>query len=198
MRTLSARNYPHTGDARHKHDSAAGTAILDDVTTNKRSAGVLLFRGTGGPDPDGGPESDAGGIEVLLGHMGGPFWARRDAGAWSLIKGEYGPDETAEAAARREFEEEVGRPLPAGELLPLGETEQAGGKVVTAWALNADFDPALAVPGTFTMEWPKGSGRMREFPEIDRVAWLTLRQAHEKIVKGQRIFLDRLAELRRS
>ncbi|MET9221116.1 NUDIX domain-containing protein [Streptomyces sp. NPDC003300] len=156
---------------------------------NKRSAGVLLFREIGGADRDGG-------IEVLLGHMGGPFWARRDAGAWSIVKGEYGADEAAVDAARREFREEVGLPLPDGELLPLGETEQSGGKVVTAWALHADFDPALAVPGTFTMEWPKGSGRLQEFPEIDRVAWLGLPQAHEKIVEGQRVFLDRLAALR--
>jgi predicted NUDIX family NTP pyrophosphohydrolase len=174
------------GDARHPRGRAPGGHT--DRMATKRSAGVLLFRTTGGT---GG----GGDIEVLLGHMGGPFWARRDAGAWSLVKGEYGPEESALAAARREFQEEVGRPLPDGEPLPLGETEQSGGKIVTAWALHADFDPALAVPGTFTMEWPKGSGRMREFPEIDRVAWFTLPRAHEKIVKGQRVFLDRLAEL---
>ncbi|MEW2521111.1 NUDIX domain-containing protein [Actinacidiphila alni] len=156
---------------------------------NKRSAGVLLFRDTGASTGEGG-------IEVLLGHMGGLFWARREAGAWSLIKGEYGPEEAALDAARREFAEEVGHPLPDGDLLPLGETEQSGGKVVTAWALEADFDPATAVPGTFTMEWPKGSGTLREFPEIDRLEWCGLPRAHERIVKGQRVFLDRLAELR--
>jgi predicted NUDIX family NTP pyrophosphohydrolase len=193
-----------------RHGNGRPAATLAHVA-NKRSAGVLLFReavgatrpdSTGGADSTDSPDSadgpgPGGGIEVLLGHMGGPFWARRDAGAWSLIKGEYGPDELPQAAARREFAEEVGRPLPDGELLPLGETEQSGGKVVTAWALHADFDPALAVPGTFTMEWPRGSGTLREFPELDRVAWFGLPLAHEKIVKAQRIFLDRLAGLQR-
>ena len=154
---------------------------------HKRSAGILLFRGAGGTDD---------GLEVLLGHMGGPFWARRDAGAWTVVKGEYEPDEAPSAAARREFREELGLPVPDGELLPLGETRLSGGKVVTVWALAGDLDPSRAVPGTFTMEWPKGSGRIQEFPEIDRAAWLDLRQAREKIVPGQRVFLDRLAELR--
>ncbi len=152
---------------------------------DRHSAGILLFRGPDGAD---GP------IEVLLGHMGGPFWARRDAGAWSVVKGEYGADEPAVEAARREFREELGLPVPEGELLPLGDTRQSGGKVVTVWALRGDLDPALVVPGTFTMEWPKGSGRLREFPEIDRVAWLDLERAREKIVTAQRVFLDRLAE----
>lgn len=154
---------------------------------DKRSAGILLFREVSDPD---------GVLEVLLGHMGGPFWARRDAGAWSVIKGEYGADEGAEAAARREFREELGLPVPEGELVALGETRQSGGKVVTVWGLEADLDPARVVPGTFAMEWPRGSGTVREFPEIDKVAWLGLDQAREKIVKGQRVFLDRLAEQR--
>jgi predicted NUDIX family NTP pyrophosphohydrolase len=152
---------------------------------HKRSAGILLFRRAPGPD---------GELQVLLGHMGGPFWARRDAGAWSVIKGEYEPDEMPEAAARREFQEELGLPVPGGELLPLGEARQAGGKVVTVWALAGDLDPSLAVPGTFTMEWPRGSGRIQEFPEIDRAAWLDLGQAREKIIPAQRVFLDRLAD----
>ncbi|SEN46886.1 NUDIX domain-containing protein [Actinacidiphila rubida] len=148
----------------------------------KQSAGILLFR-----------RAD-GGVQVLLGHMGGPFWARKDAGAWSVVKGEYAPEEGPEAAARREFREELGLPVPDGEPLPLGEVRQSGGKVVTAWALEGDLDPEAVVPGTFTMEWPRGSGTLREFPELDRVAWFGAEEAAGKIVKGQRAFLDRLAE----
>jgi predicted NUDIX family NTP pyrophosphohydrolase len=154
---------------------------------DKRSAGILPFRAAGGAE---------GELQVLLGHMGGPFWARRDAGAWSVIKGEYEADEPALDAARREFQEELGMPVPGGELIPLGEARQSGGKIVTVWALDGDLDPALAVPGTFSMEWPKGSGRIQEFPEIDRAAWLGLPLAREKILAGQRVFLDRLAERR--
>lgn len=153
---------------------------------DKRSAGILPFRRTGGPGGD---------VEVLLGHMGGPFWARRDAGAWSVIKGEYGLQEAPEAAARREFGEELGLPVPDGELLPLGETRQSGGKIVTVWAVEGDLDPDRAVFGTFTMEWPRGSGTLREFPEIDRAAWLPLDAAGALIVQAQRVFLDRLAAL---
>lgn len=152
----------------------------------KRSAGIVLFR----KSADG-----ADGIEVLLGHMGGPFWARKDAGAWSIPKGECEPDEAALAAARREFQEELGLPVPAGELVELGEVKQSGGKVVTAWALAGDLDPALVVPGTFEMEWPRGSGKVKEFPEIDRAQWFDLVTAQEKIVAGQRPLLGRLAEL---
>jgi predicted NUDIX family NTP pyrophosphohydrolase len=153
---------------------------------DKHSAGVLPYRAAAGPDS---------GLEVLLGHMGGPFWARRDTGAWTVIKGEYRPDEPAQDAARREFGEELGLPLPEGPLESLGETRQAGGKVVVVWALRTDLDPALIVPGTFTMEWPKGSGVVREFPEIDRAAWLPLPRAYARIVTAQRVFLDRLATL---
>ncbi|RCV47830.1 NUDIX domain-containing protein [Marinitenerispora sediminis] len=146
----------------------------------RRSAGILVYRAAGS------------GTEVLLGHMGGPFWARRDAGAWSVPKGEYPPEEAPEAAARREFAEELGVPPPAGDLLPLGSTRQAGGKTVAVWAVEGDLDPRHVVPGTFEMEWPRGSGRLREFPEIDRVAWFPVAAAHERIVAGQRVFLDRL------
>jgi predicted NUDIX family NTP pyrophosphohydrolase len=124
--------------------------------------------------------------------MGGPFWARRDAGAWSIPKGECEPGEEPEAAARREFTEELGLPVPTGELLALGDVRQAGGKVVAAWALQGEVDPADVVPGTFEMEWPRGSGRVRQFPELDRVAWFDLATATTKVVKGQRAFLDRL------
>ncbi len=134
-------------------------------------------------------------VEVLLGHMGEPFWAKRDAGGWSVPKGEYEPDEEPVAAARREFTEELGVPAPWREFRPLGIVRQAGGKVVTLWAVEGDLDPASVVPGTFQMEWPKGSGRLREFPEIDRVEWFELARAREKIVTKQRDFLDRLAEL---
>lgn len=149
----------------------------------KRSAGIVLYR------------RSAGGVEVLLGHMGGPFWARKDAGAWSIPKGELDPGEDAASAARREFSEELGLPVPDGELVELGEVKQSGGKTVTAWALAGDLDPALVVPGTFEMEWPPRSGRRAEFPEIDRADWFGLGTAAEKIVAGQRPLLDRLAEL---
>ncbi|GHF57313.1 DNA mismatch repair protein MutT [Streptomyces griseosporeus] len=131
---------------------------------------------------------------MLLGHMGGPFFARRDAGAWTVIKGEYDPGEPAWEAARREFREELGLEPPDGEAVPLGEVRQKNGKVVTAWAVRADLDPATVVPGTFLMEWPPRSGRMREFPELDRVAWFGLERAREVIVTAQSAFLDRLAE----
>ncbi|GHF86989.1 putative NUDIX family NTP pyrophosphohydrolase [Amycolatopsis bartoniae] len=150
--------------------------------TARQSAGILLYR------------KENGELQVLLGHMGGPFWARKDAGGWSLPKGEYEPDEAPEAAARREFAEELGLPVPEGELVDLGAVRQSGGKVVTVWALAGDLDPAQVVPGTFEMEWPKGSGRLQEFPEMDRFAWFTLTEAREKLLKSQQPFLDRLAE----
>lgn len=147
-----------------------------------RSAGLLVFRHTDH------------GLEVLLGHMGGPFFTRRDVGAWTVPKGEYDAGETAWDAARREFEEELGLPPPDGEAVPLGEVRQSGGKTVTAWAVEGDLDPAAVVPGTFRMEWPPKSGRMQEFPELDRVRWLTLDRARELVVSAQAGFLDRLAE----
>ncbi|MFF8595571.1 NUDIX domain-containing protein [Streptomyces sp. NPDC015220] len=149
----------------------------------RRSAGLLLFRRAGD-----------GGLEVLLGHMGGPLWARRDVGAWTVPKGEYEPGEPAWDAARREFQEELGLAPPDGEAVPLGEVRQANGKIVTAWAVEGDLDPASVVPGTFSMEWPPHSGRTGEFPELDRVQWLGLDRAREVIVTAQAAFLDRLAE----
>jgi predicted NUDIX family NTP pyrophosphohydrolase len=150
--------------------------------SGKRSAGLLLFRHTDH------------GLEVLLGHMGGPFFARRTAGAWTVPKGEYEPDETAWDAARREFQEELGLPPPDGEAIPLGEVTQTNGKVVTVWAIGADLDPATVVPGTFEMEWPPKSGQRQEFPELDRVEWYDLDRGRALIVKAQAEFLDRLAE----
>ncbi|MFG2325860.1 NUDIX domain-containing protein [Streptomyces sp. NPDC048568] len=149
----------------------------------RRSAGLLLHR-----------RGPGGGLQVLLGHMGGPFYARRETGAWTVPKGEYDPAEPAWDAARREFQEELGLPPPDGAAVPLGEVRQAGGKVVTVWAVEADLDPATVVPGTFRMEWPPRSGRTQEFPELDRVAWFPVGRAREVIVTAQAAFLDRLAE----
>ncbi|MFD8305855.1 NUDIX domain-containing protein [Streptomyces sp. NPDC059690] len=150
--------------------------------TARRSAGLLLYRHT----------EDS--LEVLLGHMGGPFFAKRDAGAWTVPKGEYEPDEPAWEAARREFREELGLEPPDGEAVALGEVRQTNGKTVIAWAIEADLDPATVTPGTFVMEWPPKSGRTQEFPELDRVAWFGLDRGREVIVKAQSAFLDRLAE----
>src|ERR1700712_1109990 len=147
----------------------------------KLSAGLLLYR----------VADDV--VEVLIAHPGGPFWARKDDGAWSIPKGEYDADEEPWAAAQREFGEELGLPVPAGPRIDLGEVRQTGGKVVTAFAVHADLDVTDAHSNTFELEWPKGSGRMREFPEVDRVAWLPLAAAQVKLLKGQLPFLDALA-----
>jgi predicted NUDIX family NTP pyrophosphohydrolase len=147
-----------------------------------KSAGILVYR------------RRAGTIEVLLVHPGGPFWARRDAGAWSIPKGEYSDDEDAEAAARREFAEETGWTIK-GELKPLGEVRQKAGKAVTAFAGRGDFDPATLNSNRFEMEWPPKSGRTASFPEVDRAGWFGLAEAAEKIIEGQRTLLDRLEEL---
>ncbi len=156
----------------------------------RQSAGVLLYRFRG---PEG-PEA----VEVLLGHMGGPLWARRDAGAWSITKGGYTDEEDAFAAALREFTEEVGHPVPAQvpveEFVDLGEVLQASGKYVRAWAARGDFDPALARSNTFEVEWPPGSGVLQPFPEIDRVEWFDPDTARRKIVAAQAAFVDRLLQ----
>ncbi len=128
--------------------------------------------------------------------MGGPFWARKDAGAWSIPKGEYEPDaEQPRSAAAREFTEELGLPVPAGDWIALGEAKYGSGrsrKQVTIWAVAGELDPAQVVPGTFDMEWPPKSGRTQSFPEIDRAEWLDLEQARTRLTAGQRPFLDRL------
>ena len=149
----------------------------------KRSAGILLYR-----------LAADGSCEVLVGHMGGPFWAKKDAGGWSIPKGEYADGEVPFDVARREFEEELGCPVPASEFVPLGEVRQSGGKVLTVWAAEGDLDAAASVSNTFELEWPPRSGRMQEFPEIDRSAWLPLDDAGTALVKGQVPLLDRLAE----
>ncbi|MCB5179263.1 NUDIX domain-containing protein [Streptomyces antimicrobicus] len=155
--------------------------------TDKRSAGLLLFRRHGG-----GADGDGPGVEVLLGHMGGPYWQHKEARAWSIPKGEYGPDEHPRDAARREFTEEIGLPAPDGPYVPLGEVRQSNGKLVTVWAVEADLDPALMVPGTFTLEWPPGSGRTAQFPELDRVAWCTPEVARTRLNTAQVAFVERL------
>lgn len=151
----------------------------------RTSAGLLLFRRVGED------------LEVLLGHMGGPYWARKDARAWSIPKGECEPDEAPLAAARREFAEELGVPAPTGEVVELGTIRQSGGKTVTAFAVEGDLDPDTVVPGTFELEWPPRSGRTATFPEVDRVAWFDLDTAREKLVAAQAAFLDRLADAAR-
>ena len=151
----------------------------------KRSAGILLHRrGAGGRR------------EVLLVHPGGPFWAKKDAGVWSIPKGEYDDGEDPRAAAVREFAEELGAPVPEGELVDLGEVRQRSGKTVVAWALEGDADADAIRSNTFTMQWPPRSGTMREFPEVDRAGWFGLDEAREKILPAQAPLLDRLDEQR--
>jgi predicted NUDIX family NTP pyrophosphohydrolase len=129
---------------------------------------------------------------VLLVHPGGPFWARKDAGAWSIPKGEYGEGEDPRVCARREFEEELGTPAPT-ELVELGTITQRGGKRVTAWTASGDLDASQIRSNTFTMEWPPRSGRTQEFPEVDRAGWFGLDEAREKINPAQAELLDRLS-----
>jgi predicted NUDIX family NTP pyrophosphohydrolase len=148
----------------------------------KRSAGILLYRGRGDD------------LRLLLVHPGGPFWAKKDEGAWSIPKGEYEGGEDALAVARREFEEELGAPAPAGEAIELGELVQPSRKVVTAYAIEDDFDPSRLRSNLFEMEWPPKSGRLQSFPEVDRAQWSTPEEAREKILPGQRPFIDRLLE----
>ena len=142
--------------------------------TNKRSAALLVYR-----------FDAAGGLEVLIAHMGGPFWAKKDDGGWSIPKGEYEPSEPPLAAAQREFEEEMGSPPPVGPYLELGEARQSSGKILITFAVHGDFDPSTFASNTFELEWPRGSGRVQEFPEMDRAAWFTLDVAALKLVKGQ-------------
>jgi predicted NUDIX family NTP pyrophosphohydrolase len=144
----------------------------------KKSAGLLLFRET------------KSGVDVLLVHPGGPFWAKKDDGAWSIPKGEFA-DEAPLAAAQREFEEELGV-APTGEFIPLEPVKQPGGKLVYAWALRADFDPAQLKSNMFTMEWPPKSGRQQQFPEVDRAEWFGVDAAKIKILKGQVKLIDQL------
>ncbi len=146
----------------------------------KLSAGVLVYRIRDGV------------VDVLIAHPGGPFWARKDDGVWSIPKGEYSDGDDPWAAAQREFREELGLRVPTGPRIDFGPHKQPSGKVVTAFAVAGDLDVTDARSNTFELEWPKGSGRMREFPEVDRVAWFPVAQARIKLLKGQRPFLDQL------
>lgn len=146
----------------------------------KLSAGLLLYRVHDGV------------VEVLIGHPGGPFWARKDDGAWSILKGEYTDGEDPWAAAQREFEEEVGLRPPPGPRLDLGPVKQPSGKVLTVFAVRGDLDITDAHSNTFELEWPRGSGQIKAFPEIDRLGWFSLSNARVKLLKGQLPFLDHL------
>lgn len=148
----------------------------------RRSAGILPYRRLNGE------------LQVLLVHPGGPFWRNRDNGAWSVSKGEYGGDEEPETAARREFTEETGW-TAVGPVVELAEIRQAGGKYLNIYVMEAEFDPATFVSNAFQMEWPPRSGRLRSFPEVDRVAWLSLSEAREKILPSQRDLLDQVQQL---
>jgi predicted NUDIX family NTP pyrophosphohydrolase len=147
----------------------------------RKSAGLLLFRGAGEA------------LEVLLVHPGGPVWAKRDLGAWSIPKGECEDGEDPRAAARREFGEELGTPVPEGEALELGEIRQKAGKTVLAWAVAGDLDADAIYSNSFEMEWPPRSGRMQSFPEVDRAGWFGLAEARERINPAQVELLERLS-----
>jgi predicted NUDIX family NTP pyrophosphohydrolase len=151
--------------------------------SERRSAGLLLYR-----------RRADGTIEVLLAHPGGPAWAKRDEGAWTVPKGEFHEGEPAWDVARREFEEETGHPPPDGEPIALGEIRQKGGKFVEAWALEGDLDPATAHSNTFPFQWPPRSGRWITIPEIDRVEWFAPDEARKRIKDTQIPFIDRLLE----
>ncbi len=145
------------------------------------SAGLLLYR-----------RSSEGAVEVLLVHPGGPLWARKDAGAWSIPKGEYGEEDDPAVRAEQEFAEEIGQRAPPGPRLDLGEVRQAGGKRVRAWAVWGDIDARTTTSNTFEMEWPPRSGEHRTFPEVDKAAWFSLEQARIKLLAGQLPLLERL------
>ena len=151
------------------------------TATGKQSAGLLLYRRKGN------------GVEVLLGHPGGPFWRNKDMESWSILKGLIAEGETPLAAARREFTEETGH-RPRDKSLPLGEARQSGGKLVHVWAVEDDWDTASLKSNMFEMEWPPRSGRKQSFPELDRAEWFDLADARAKILKGQSIFLARLLQ----
>lgn len=146
-----------------------------------RSAGILLYRWTA-----------AGGLEVWIAHMGGPFWERKPTRSWSIPKGEYAAGEDPLAAAVREFAEEIGTPPPSIDYFPLGEFRQPSGKVITVFAAESDFEPEGIRSNTFPLEWPKGSGNIQEFPEVDDARWVAEPDARSKLVKGQVPLLDAL------
>ena len=148
----------------------------------KQAAGILLYR------------RGQSGLEVLLAHPGGPLWARKDAGAWTLPKGQFTGGELPLDAAKREFGEEMGT-APSGDFRPLGTVKQPSGKIIHAWAAESDFEVRTVKSNLFTMEWPPKSGRNGEFPEVDRAGWFSIEEARHKIIKGQAPFLERLLAL---
>ncbi len=150
--------------------------------SRKFSAGILLYRFRNGE------------LQVLLAHPGGPYWARKDEGAWMIPKGEVEEGEDPLQAAKREFKEEIGFKVD-GDFIDLGEVKQSGGKKVHVWALEKDFEVKEVKSNTFTMEWPKGSGIIKEFPEIDKARWFSINEAYRKILKSQKPFLDRLVKI---
>lgn len=150
----------------------------------KHSAGLLVYR------------SRQGKLEVLIAHMGGPWFTKKDEGAWTIPKGEYDPEtEDALKTAKREFREELGQPAPDGDYKELGSTDQKNNKTVTAWAVEADVDVSHIKSNTFEIEWPPRSGRKQEFPEIDRAEWVDINQAASRLIQGQSVFMERLAQL---
>ena len=173
-----------TGSGRPSHPVyRSATTVGHSGPMPRQSAGILLYRFEPG-----------GTCEVLIGHMGGPFWAKKDAGAWSIPKGEFELGEVPFDVARREFAEELGSPVPAAEFLDLGGLRVTSGKVLHVWAAEGDLDARTCVSNTVELEWPPRSGLLQQFPEIDRAAWCSLAEAREKLVTGQIGFLDRLQE----
>lgn len=175
----------------HRTDTGGLDAgrVRVSVAGVERSAGVLVYRWN-----EGLPHGTPGELpEVLLGHLGGPYWSRKDEGAWTIPKGLVEVDEDDWAAARREFEEETGQPVPDGTTIDLGVTRQNRGKEIHIWAVPGAIDAAVCASNYFEMEWPPKSGRVQEFPELDRFAWLDLRAAEARIVQGQKPVLTALA-----
>jgi predicted NUDIX family NTP pyrophosphohydrolase len=149
----------------------------------KYSAGILVYK-----------TDDQNHLMVLLVHPGGPFWAKKDLGVWSVPKGEHEPDEELLVAAKREYQEETGQPLPDGKYIDLGKFERKDGKTISAWAVQSDVDVSTVISNKFEMEWPPHSGQRQSFPEVDRAGWFSLDEAVTKLSSGQAIFLSRLAE----
>ena len=168
---------------KRKETALGGSDTLPDMV--KRSAGLLMYRRRQGV------------LEFFLVHPGGPFWVKKDAGSWSIPKGEYTPGEDPIEVAKREFEEETGFKA-AGEFIPLTPRKQPGGKIITAWAFEGDCNSSAIKSNTFLMEWPPRSGRQQEFPEVDRGGWFYISDAKEKIIKGQAGFLDELIRILKS
>ncbi len=184
MRARRATRDSPGGDDATGRDARRPGAVLADEVPARTSAALLAYHVT-----------EAGEVRVFLGHMGGPFWASKDAGGWSIPKGEYdAATEVPYEAARREFAEEIGAPAPEGEVIDLGSQTQPSGKSIRTFAVEADDAVRYVVSNEFSMEWPRGSGEVRSFPEIDRAGWFSLPEARHKVVRGQVPILDALAQ----